>query len=75
MSPSKSALETHLVVRLMFCGLSRIQAMMPTIQDQIEIEGPNGTHSCIVTSPAQSSVATARSSRVFKIETARALVA
>ena len=50
-------------------------AMMPSIQDQFEIEGPNGSHSCFVTSPAQSSIATARFSRVFKLETARVLVA
>lgn len=53
----------------------RGRTMMPIVQDQFDIEGPNGSHSCFVTFPAQSSVATARFSRVFKIETARALVA
>lgn len=49
--------------------------MIPRIRDQFEIHGPNGRHKCSVTDPAQSSVAAASFSRVFKIETARALVA
>ena len=48
--------------------------MIPIIQDQFEIQGPNGCHRCYVTAPAQSSVAEARFSRLFKISTARALV-
>lgn len=48
--------------------------MIPVIQDQFEICGPNGCHKCYVTAPASSSVAAANFSRLFKIETARALV-
>lgn len=49
--------------------------MIPRIQDQFEIHGRNGSHRCLATTPAQSSVAAANSARLFPIEVARALVA
>ena len=49
------------------------RAMLPIIQDQFEIQSPNGSHRCYVTSPAQSSVASASFSCFFNLETARAL--
>lgn len=51
------------------------RAMIPIIQYQFEIKGPNGCHRCYVTSPAQSSVAAAHFSYLFTIETARVVVA
>lgn len=51
------------------------RSIIPIIQDRFEIQGPNGCHKCYVTPPAQSSVAAASFSHLFKIETARALVA
>ncbi|KAM5431951.1 hypothetical protein McanMca71_005922 [Microsporum canis] len=51
------------------------RAMIPTILDQFELQGPNGYHRCYVSSPAQSSIADATLFRLFQIETARSLVA
>ncbi|KAE8345913.1 hypothetical protein BDV24DRAFT_177701 [Aspergillus arachidicola] len=51
------------------------RSMIPIIQDRFEIQGPNGCHKCYVAPPAQSSVVAASCSHLFKIETARALVA
>ncbi|KAK2765450.1 hypothetical protein FQN54_008303 [Arachnomyces sp. PD_36] len=50
------------------------RAMIPSILDQFELQGPNGCHRCYVTSPARSSVTAAKSCYLFTIETARALV-
>ncbi|KAK2855648.1 hypothetical protein FQN49_004982 [Arthroderma sp. PD_2] len=48
--------------------------MIPLVQDQFELEGPNGRHRCYVTSPARCSVDAAQSSTCFSVETARVLV-
>lgn len=49
-------------------------AMIPRIQNQFVLQGPNGCHRCHVEFPARSSVATAKFCCCFKIETARVLV-
>lgn len=49
--------------------------MVPIVQDQFELQSPNGFHRCYVTSPAQGSVATAKFCDLFTVETARVLVA
>lgn len=49
------------------------RAMIPRIQDQFELQGPNGRHLCYVTAPARCSVAAANFCRLFAVETARSL--
>ncbi|KAM5440949.1 hypothetical protein MferCBS31731_004088 [Microsporum ferrugineum] len=51
------------------------RAMIPLIRDQFELEGPNGSHRCFVTSPARCSLDDAQDSDGFPLETARVLVA
>ncbi|DAA74230.1 TPA_exp: Uncharacterized protein A8136_3728 [Trichophyton benhamiae CBS 112371] len=49
------------------------RAMIARIQDQFELQGPNGRHLCYVTAPARCSVAAANFCRLFAVETARSL--
>ncbi|KAM5463495.1 hypothetical protein MauCBS54593_007489 [Microsporum audouinii] len=51
------------------------RVMIPLIRDQFELEGPNGSHRCFVTSPARCSLDDAQDSDCFPLETARVLVA
>ncbi|EQL03590.1 protein kinase [Ophiocordyceps sinensis CO18] len=48
---------------------------IPAILDEFEVDGPNGTHLCFATVPAQGSVEEAKSCRLFHIQVARALAA
>lgn len=48
---------------------------IPAILDEFEVDGPNGTHPCFATVPAQGSVEEAKSCRLFHIQVARALAA
>ncbi|EFQ97386.1 CMGC/SRPK protein kinase [Nannizzia gypsea CBS 118893] len=50
-------------------------AILPTIQDDFEIQGPNGRHRCYVSQTASCSVADAKFCCFFKIPVARAVVA
>lgn len=50
------------------------RSMIPKLLDHFEVEGPNGCHSCYVTSPARSSVDAALPI-CFTVKTARVLVA
>lgn len=51
---------------------------MPPIWDEFTVEGPNGTHLCVVTDPARMTVAEAQDAsytRLFQPDVARAIVA
>lgn len=48
---------------------------IPTILDEFELNGPNGTHPCYATVPAQGSIQEAKFSRLFPIQVARTLAA
>lgn len=52
--------------------------IIPPVLDEFVLDGPNGTHRCLVTVPARMSVAEAKdvsSSRLFQLPVARAIVA
>ncbi|KAL3478156.1 kinase-like domain-containing protein [Aspergillus californicus] len=52
--------------------------MIPSILDRFNIQGPNGTHACLVTSPARMSLSEAKNGSwigLFQINVARALAA
>lgn len=51
------------------------RSMIPLIQDQLELRGPNGSHKCYVTSPARSNLDDAQDSDCFITETARVIAA
>lgn len=54
------------------------RAMIPLIQDQFILQGPNGIHACYSTVPASCSLSDAKDGsykRIFQIETARSLIA
>ncbi|RDA87543.1 hypothetical protein CP532_3935 [Ophiocordyceps camponoti-leonardi (nom. inval.)] len=48
---------------------------VPSILDHFDVQGPNGTHTCYVTAPAQGDLAGAAFCRLFPIQAARALAA
>lgn len=48
---------------------------IPSILDEFDIQGPNGTHICYTVAPAQGNLKEASFSRLFPIQVARALVA
>ncbi|GJC85702.1 serine/threonine-protein kinase SRPK [Colletotrichum liriopes] len=53
-------------------------SMIPTVLDRFSLDGPNGTHPCLVTVPARCSLMDAREasdSRLFQLDVARALAA
>ncbi|KAE8337293.1 hypothetical protein BDV24DRAFT_177805 [Aspergillus arachidicola] len=59
-------------------GNSPGRSMVPLILDSFQIQGPNGTHTCYVTSPARMSLSDAKDGsyiRLFKLEVARVLAA
>lgn len=52
--------------------------MIPSILDRFNVQGPNGNHACLVTSPARMSLIEAKSESwigLFQIDVARALAA
>ena len=52
--------------------------MIPSILDRFNIQGPNGNHACLVTSPARMSLSEAKNGSwigLFQIDVARALAA
>ncbi|ROT43766.1 kinase-like protein [Sodiomyces alkalinus F11] len=52
--------------------------MIPSVLDEFRVTGPHGTHTCLVTPPARSSVAQTRLSsfnRPFRLDVARAIAA
>ncbi|KAE8368145.1 kinase-like domain-containing protein [Aspergillus caelatus] len=53
------------------------RAIIPSILDKFNIQGPNGDHVCLVTSPARMSVSDAKESWIslFQLEVARAIAA
>ena len=54
------------------------RAMIPLIRDQFIVQGPNGIHACYSTVPALCSLSDAKDGsykRIFRIETARSLIA
>lgn len=51
------------------------RSMIPIIQDQFELQGPNGRHRCYTTFPARSSVSAAKFCCCFPIAIARAVAA
>ncbi|KAE8321638.1 kinase-like domain-containing protein [Aspergillus sergii] len=54
------------------------RAIIPSILDKFNIQGPNGTHVCLVTSPARMSVSDAKKESwisLFQLEVARAIAA
>ncbi|WYZ42239.1 hypothetical protein EsH8_V_001134 [Colletotrichum jinshuiense] len=54
------------------------RAFLPTVLDRFTLDGPNGTHVCLVTSPARCSLADtkeASSSGLFQLAVARSLAA
>ncbi|KAK2032940.1 kinase domain-containing protein [Colletotrichum zoysiae] len=48
---------------------------IPSILDEFDIQGPNGTHTCYTVAPAQGNLKEASFSRLFPIRVARALAA
>ncbi len=48
---------------------------IPSILDEFNIQGPNGTHACYTVAPAQGNLKEASFSRLFPIQVARALAA
>lgn len=54
------------------------RTMIPSIWDRLNIQGPNGNHVCLVTSPARMSLSDAKNGSwisLFQIEVARAIAA
>ncbi|KNG79992.1 protein kinase domain protein [Aspergillus nomiae NRRL 13137] len=54
------------------------KSMIPSIWDRFNIEGPNGNHVCLVTSPARMSISDAKNASwvsLFQVEVARAIAA
>ncbi|KAJ1712309.1 kinase-like domain-containing protein [Aspergillus flavus] len=54
------------------------RSIIPSILDKFNIQGPNGTHVCLVTSPARMSVSDAKKESwisLFQLEVARAIAA
>jgi serine/threonine protein kinase len=54
------------------------RAMIPSILDKFSVQGPNGDHVCLVTSPARMSLSDAKNGlwiRLFQLEVARVLAA
>ncbi|KAL6709556.1 hypothetical protein ACN47E_001491 [Coniothyrium glycines] len=49
--------------------------LLPKIHDTFDLCGPNGTHSCYTSTPAQGNLKEASSSRLFPVRIARALAA
>ncbi|GCB20743.1 serine/threonine-protein kinase spk-1 [Aspergillus awamori] len=47
--------------------------LVPILLDQFEVQGPNGTHACYTTAPAQCNLREISFSRLFPLEVARAL--
>ena len=48
---------------------------IPSILDEFDIQGPNGTHACYTMAPAQGNLKEASFSRLFPVQVARALAA
>ncbi|KAF3481853.1 uncharacterized protein GIQ15_04612 [Arthroderma uncinatum] len=72
-APPHEAEILHALARSQPGHLGR--AMIPTILDEFELQGPNGRHRCYVTAPVRSSVGAAKFCCCFAIEAARALIA
>lgn len=72
-----SSKETQILEQLSNCptnGLS--DRLMPPVFDRFELDGPNGTHSCLVTTPARCSlVESLNDYDIFPLSTARSLAA
>jgi serine/threonine protein kinase len=52
------------------------QEMLPTIIDRFTVQGPNGSHPCLITAPAMCSISGAKDAswnRLFQVSTARSL--
>ncbi|RDH36360.1 protein kinase-like protein [Aspergillus welwitschiae] len=47
--------------------------LVPILLDQFEVQGPNGTHTCYTTAPAQCNLREISFSRLFPLDVARAL--
>ncbi|GLA81129.1 hypothetical protein AtubIFM56815_004766 [Aspergillus tubingensis] len=49
------------------------RSLIPVVFDEFEIQGPNGTHACYTTAPAQCNLREISFSRLFPLDVARAL--
>lgn len=74
-----NSLEIDVLSKLLKPQLSDTgRTMIPSIWDSFDIQGPNGNHSCLVTSPARMSLSDAKHGSwisLFQLEVARALAA
>lgn len=69
----RSRSECHVLRKL--ASKQEAADLIPTILDDFEIQGPNGTHACYTISPAEGNLKEASFSRLFPIHVARALSA
>ncbi|KJX92316.1 Protein kinase domain containing protein [Zymoseptoria brevis] len=78
-SPSLSRRECDILQALHASSSSSndtsARAALPSITDSFDIHGPNGTHTCYTSTPAQGNLKAASFSRLFPIQVARALTA
>ncbi|KAI9933897.1 hypothetical protein MW887_004969 [Aspergillus wentii] len=75
---SFNALEIGMLAKLSAPSSDRGRAIIPSILDRFNIQGPNGDHVCLVTSPARMSVSDAKKESwisLFQLEVARAIAA
>ncbi|KAH7251323.1 kinase-like domain-containing protein [Fusarium tricinctum] len=66
--------EADILSRLVTASVD--ESLIPAVIDQFSIDGPNGTHPCLVTTPARCSLAVAKEEsepRLFQLEVARSL--
>jgi serine/threonine protein kinase len=66
--------EADILSRLVTASVD--ESLIPAVIDQFSIDGPNGTHPCLVTTPARCSLAVAKEeseSRLFQLDVARSL--
>lgn len=72
-----SSKEAQILERLLACSTDDLSdRLIPPIHDRFELKGPNGTHSCLVTTPARCSLVEAlKDYDIFPLDTARSLAA
>lgn len=55
---------------------SRGRELLPLVLDRFDVQGPNGTHPCLITTPARCTLADAKDpAGLFQLDVARSLVA
>lgn len=72
-----SSRETQTLEQLASCPTNDLSdRLIPPVLDRFELKGPNGTHSCLVTTPARCSIVeTLKDYNLFPLDTARSLAA